>query len=1042
MKRFSLILLAIISLVACTKSDVEELSKPVRDIPQTITVSFEETENTRIELQDDKSVWSQGDIVSVFYKSDGNDCWQFTGQTGERYATLKQISMGQWSRLYDNVIVVYPYNKDYLISLSSNSIEAYLPAQQSYKKDSYGINSSPMIAISNFNKFNLKNVCGWIVVKLTGNGEQVTSIKLRGNKEEQVAGKILIKADDASSILAQSSINLGQSEIGGSLIGDKAVLTSVELKCAEAVTLSAEPTSFYIALPPQTFTKGISVNITCADGSKMVKSTENSITIERNHIRPMEVFAFEAGEGDGGFEEPTVPNGEIPNNEIWYTSSQNRVHHFSNRSIISNTYENGKGVVRLKSDLTYFDDNDINDPEFITSITLPKSLTSLYNGFQKLTSLSAIYGPLATEDSKALVIDGVLVGIARAGITEYTIPNCVTEIDYRAFCEFDTLTTLTVPESVIKFSNYYIFSGCTNLSTFKGPWATEDGSALIVNNRLIKLVPTYSGTSFSIPEGVTAIHTSAIENIASLTSVTIPSTIGYIDDMIIEQCSNLQAVYFSSIIPPIFDTYEPFLGINGSSFNPNINYNICVYDECVDAYKNSNLGLYYQDKIIGYGPMPADITTTITYETTDQTLSNVPSTWIVKRHEYMYGKQAELEIAGKLSYMPASIFKNHYKLRYVTLPATITIIEENAFRDCTALVGINLPSELTEISNYMFSGCKALKTITIPEKVTRIGNSAFEGCVEANITMKNNNVIEIGNKAFYNCKKSYAISFSDKLETIGDQAFYNFASNASYDNNIKSIPASLRSVGSEAFLNCRFPYNVDIHCNVGESWFVKADFNNISFAEGVTTIGKSAFEECKYIYSVHLPESIERLEEQAFYNSKVSVINFPSNLKYIGSRALAFSQIKSVEGLSDNTYIEPYAFACCPNLERFVVPHYWTSVGGFSGCIKLKEIILPPTITHIESSAFNGCTSLTEITIPASVIEIGNSAFLNSGLETVYCLRKMPPGLGAQAFRSYDGEWYDNLDCRIYVPTESWQYYIIAGGWKAYADDIVAYDFE
>ena len=85
---------------------------------------------------------------------------------------------------------------------------------------------------------------------------------------------------------------------------------------------------------------------------------------------------------------------------------------------------------------------------------------------------------------------------------------------------------------------------------------------------------------------------------------------------------------------------------------------------------------------------------------------------------------------------------------------------------------------------------------------------------------------------------------------------------------------------------------------------------------------------------------------------------------------------------------------------------------------------------------------MTEIRFPESVIEIGYAACLNcTALDTVYCCRLLPPGLGEQAFRTYDGEWYDYINCRIYVRPEAYQLYLIAGGWKSYADDIVALDF-
>ena len=47
----------------------------------------------------------------------------------------------------------------------------------------------------------------------------------------------------------------------------------------------------------------------------------------------------------------------------------------------------------------------------------------------------------------------------------------------------------------------------------------------------------------------------------------------------------------------------------------------------------------------------------------------------------------------------------------------------------------------------------------------------------------------------------------------------------------------------------------------------------------------------------------------------------------------------------------------------------------FYGCISLKEIVIPDTVTTIDFRAFWDCTSLTRITIPASVTKIDSEAF-------------------------------------------------------------------
>ena len=271
------------------------------DAPETLTMGFE-GDDTRIQLNEaQKTVWTKGDQVSVFYRSNANQKWQYQGETGERTAVLKRVDAGNATETMKRVVVVYPYNKNYYINTETYNVQASLPAVQHYLKDSYGLDGNIMISSAEYNDVTLKNVCGWLKLQLTGNGEVVRSIKFRGNNGEQVAGELYINSADATAILASDMGNIAEDEgenatggAGANLSFDGVVLKKVTLDCGEGVTLGAEATSFYIALPPQTFEKGFTVDVECDGYYPMTLSTENALTIERNHIQPMGVIEVEA----------------------------------------------------------------------------------------------------------------------------------------------------------------------------------------------------------------------------------------------------------------------------------------------------------------------------------------------------------------------------------------------------------------------------------------------------------------------------------------------------------------------------------------------------------------------------------------------------------------------------------------------------------------------------------------------------------------------------------------------------------------------------
>ena len=598
MKRFLLFVFAIVAFAACEQAPIEEQSAIRQDGPETITVGFE-GDDTRIQLNEaQKTVWTKDDKVSVFYKSDGNDCYKFTGETGERNGTLKRVSVGEYSRRGDYVIVAYPYNPDYLISLASNTIEATLPAVQEYATDSYGVGSSPMIAMGDYKQFALKNTCGWLKLQLTGDGEVVKSITFKGNDGEQVAGDILIVAEDASVVLADASIDIKDDEVGGALLGDDDIITVVTLDCGEGVALGAEATAFYIALPPQTFEQGFTVEIEDTEGYVMEQSTDKALIIERNTIKPMAALEF------------ISPNRPTPaSNQIWYTSFDGNVvepykTNVFGANIISNTYSDGKGVITFDGSVTTIGEDAFYKRDSLTSVNIPDSVTTIGKwAFANCTSLTSVNIPdsvttignsafggcdsltsVNIPDSVTSIgnyafqhcdsLTSVTIGDSVTSIGEWAFANCtsltsvnipdsvttireytflncgrltsvtigdsVTEIEYRAFDDCSSLTSVNIPDSVTTIGEGAFFN-CTSLTEFTGKFATEDGRSLIVDNAIIAYANA-SGTTYTIPDSVTRIGNSAFYNCVSLKSVNIPDSVTTIGSYAFSDCSSLTSV--------------------------------------------------------------------------------------------------------------------------------------------------------------------------------------------------------------------------------------------------------------------------------------------------------------------------------------------------------------------------------------------------------------------------------------------------------------------------------------------------------------------
>ena len=196
------------------------------------------------------------------------------------------------------------------------------------------------------------------------------------------------------------------------------------------------------------------------------------------------------------------------------------------------------------------------------------------------------------------------------------------------------------------------------------------------------------------------------------------------------------------------------------------------------------------------------------------------------------------------------------KTTSITLPDTLTTIEDEAFKNCTKLTSLTIPDSVSAIGEGAFAGCTGLTSLTIPADVTELG-VGYSNPYPANPTMASMNLgalegwsnassvsfaegspysnvngvlykgttlmatlnpdissvtvrdgtIEIADGAFVNCTKLATVHLPDGLTTIGDDAF-NFATLVSLGiPNVQNstpadildymnIPASVTSIGN------------------------------------------------------------------------------------------------------------------------------------------------------------------------------------------------------------------------------------------------------
>ena len=168
--------------------------------------------------------------------------------------------------------------------------------------------------------------------------------------------------------------------------------------------------------------------------------------------------------------------------------------------------------------------------------------------------------------------------------------------------------------------------------------------------------------------------------------------------------------------------------------------------------------------------------------------------------------------------------------------------------------------------------------------------------------------------------------------------------------------------------------------HLGAPWYgIRSPVKSAVIADGVTSIGDSAFFDCTSLTSVTIPDSVTSIGEYAFYNcTSLTSVTIPNSVTSIGEYAFYnCTSLTSVAIPDSVTSIGEYAFSHCTSLTSVTIPDSVTSIGryAFYYCTSLTSVTIPDSVTSIGDGAFSYCESLTSVTIPDSVTSIGWHAF-------------------------------------------------------------------
>ena len=214
-------------------------------------------------------------------------------------------------------------------------------------------------------------------------------------------------------------------------------------------------------------------------------------------------------------------------------------------------------------------------------------------------------------------------------------------------------------------------------------------------------------------------------------------------------------------------------------------------------------------------------------------------------------------------------FSNCNSLQSVTI-SSLTTLQTNVFENCVSLTSISFPSSLTTIPERTFYGCSKLSTFDF-SNIDTINSGAFCGCAFTNVVL--NRVNTVKESAFMSCESLESVDFQSPQFTVLPESCFESCSSlqtVKYPNGVITV------IGDKCFKECN---KFDLAFKEGllyigsESFFNCANFRS-ALPSTVETIGSSAFKGAMMTKEFLIPNDIERIDSEAFFDTNIRFVKY------------------------------------------------------------------------------------------------------------------------------------------------------------------------
>ena len=233
--------------------------------------------NTKVKLDGTVSKWESGDEITIHNGTNG-----FTFSTDGVGATADFTYAGA-NFSGDKFIAVYPAG-DYTVDTEAKTVRAYIPTDQEAVAGTYALKGSTKtdaalaVAYTEDNNLSFKNASA--LLKFTINCDDVKAIEFYGNNSEAITGNMLVSLNEDATVKTVEGLDTeieGKSQKG------------TWVKCYspdEANRWCFKKGTYYAAIAPHSFTKGVAMNLILEDDKKVepFKKLSTSKEVKPNTI--------------------------------------------------------------------------------------------------------------------------------------------------------------------------------------------------------------------------------------------------------------------------------------------------------------------------------------------------------------------------------------------------------------------------------------------------------------------------------------------------------------------------------------------------------------------------------------------------------------------------------------------------------------------------------------------------------------------------------------------------------------------------------------